>query len=59
MTDYSLLNLEFILICRVAKQEALALSAAKTSKSATKIIVPGTPKPGARVGQTPRRRAGI
>lgn len=44
---------------RTAKQEALAATAAKISKSASKIVVPGTPKPAARVGQTPRRRVGI
>ncbi|GJJ13850.1 hypothetical protein Clacol_008107 [Clathrus columnatus] len=40
-----------------ARQEALAANAAKASKNAPRIIVPGTPKPGARIGQTPRRRA--
>ncbi|KAF8508472.1 P-loop containing nucleoside triphosphate hydrolase protein [Gautieria morchelliformis] len=43
-----------------AKLEAISATEAKTSKTAAKIVVPGTPKPGgARVGQTPRRRVGI
>ncbi|KAF8584942.1 P-loop containing nucleoside triphosphate hydrolase protein [Ramaria rubella] len=42
-----------------AKLEAVSASAAKTSKSTSRIVVPGTPKPGARVAQTPRRRVGI
>ncbi|KAF8525107.1 P-loop containing nucleoside triphosphate hydrolase protein [Hysterangium stoloniferum] len=42
-----------------ARQEAISADAAKVNKSSSKIIVPGTPKPGPRVGQTPRRRVGI
>jgi len=43
-----------------AKLEAMSAIEAKTSKTGTKIVVPGTPKPGGvRVGQTPRRRVGI
>ncbi|KAF8508196.1 putative PRP16-RNA-dependent ATPase [Gautieria morchelliformis] len=43
-----------------AKLEAISATEAKTSKTAARIVVPGTPKPGGvRVGQTPRRRVGI
>jgi len=42
-----------------ARQEAISTDAAKMNKSSSKIIIPGTPKPGSRIGQTPRRRVGI
>jgi len=40
-----------------AQEEAVAVKT--SSSSASKIIVPGTPRTGSRPGQTPRRRVGI
>ncbi|KIJ45233.1 hypothetical protein M422DRAFT_227959 [Sphaerobolus stellatus SS14] len=42
-----------------AKQETLSETVAKLNTSVSKIVVPGTPRPSARAGQTPRRRVGI